>query len=175
MQPPPIASPYAQPEKPLSGRIEWSAANGCFLKSGHSTFGGRFRCEIKSVRFKPGNIIAVTLLFPIFVLLLAATQYGHFKKRVTTMEVWAEGIRLITPERTKLVRWSDMKQPELWGGDLFLPMRGLELIFSARDAYKDAEEMNKMFSILHSLWQSKGANWPAIVSQFAPTCERSLT
>lgn len=174
MQPPPIASPHGETEQPLSKRVEWNPASGCFRLRAHSTLGGRFRCEFKGVRFKPGNLIAVTVLFPLFALLLIATQYGHLKKRVTVIEVWAEGLRLVTPEQTKLVRWRDLKRVELWGQDLFLVMGGAESIFSAREGYLNADESNKMFAILHGLWESNGANWPDIVTRFGRACERSL-
>ena len=177
MQPPPIAEPHGDPKSPdlpILKLIEWMPLDGCFRMRGQSTFGGRLRCEIKSVRFKPANVVAVTLLFPVVVAAIAVTQVASGKKRVTTLEIWDEGVRMITPERAKLVRWGDIKKLERTGDDIFLILGGSELIFLAREGYLDAAEISKMFAILRGLWESRGANWNATIQTYAPKCETAL-
>lgn len=81
--------------------------------------------------------------------------------RICTSSLTAEGVRDVTPEKSRLLSWGSITQISEHNGDVHV-WSGMTGIFVPRDAFKDLDEARRFTQLSVELWHSKGSSWPEV-------------
>ena len=163
---PPIASPFPEPERGLTGRLEWDEEKDCFVFFYLSSLKGRLRCEWVNGKHNWFGMIGV--MFPGFLPLMYLTQLAKSKQRPDRWEIYAWGFQENYDVRTARVKWKEISRIFLENGDLFMLSHAFyrASYFVTREDFADVEEGCKIHDLLKSLWENQGENWKEVKQQF---------
>ena len=105
---------------------------------------------------------AVLLMALLYLVILSLAIFKRLPTaktiRTCTSGLTSEGVRDITPEKSRLLSWKSITEVCEHNGDIHV-WAGLSGIFIPRDAFKDAEESRRFAQIALELWRSQGASW----------------
>jgi hypothetical protein len=84
--------------------------------------------------------------------------------RMCTSSLTPDGLRIVTPKKSRLFRWKDITQIREHNGDIHV-WAGVSGMFISREGFNNLDEARSFYQMATELWDSKGSSWPEVSSR----------